>query len=154
VGAIYADIELTNEDDLAAVHLGVRKPEDVRRVTVAALADSGATILVIPDTSRATPGLAQQGRRPVGIADGSIQECDLVGPVQVRFGDRDAVGRAIAIAGGSQVLLGATQMEEMDFVIDPRAQKLIPNPESPDRARLLAVGHTLYGPPSGATERP
>jgi len=43
------------------------------------------------------------------------------------------------------VLLGALQMEDMDLLPDPGTQRLIVNPESPDRARVLAVGVRVFG---------
>lgn len=146
MGAVYADIELTNRDDLALVRAGAREPTAVRRETVRALADSGATVLVIPESVASRLGLATVGRRLVAIADGTVKECDLVGPVEIRFGNRNSISTAIAMPGDVQVLLGQVQMEEMDLIIDPLKQELIPNPASPDRARLMAVGLRLYGP--------
>ena len=93
--------------------------------------DTGATVLVIPESLRASLGLPTVGRRPVVLADGSVQECDVVGPIVVRFGDRDMSGRAIAMPGDVEVLFGQVQMEEMDLLVDPLAARLIPNPRAP-----------------------
>lgn len=149
MGAVHAEIELINYADVILAGEGIRTLQQVRRKTVRALADSGATVLVIPEGLRQELGLGIVGRRLVGIADGSVRECDLVGPIEVRFGDRNTIGNAVAMPEVQDILLGAVQMEEMDLVIDPLAQRLIPNPASPDRARLMAVGARLYGPPGG-----
>jgi len=47
MGYIYADIELTNEDDLALNRHGKLPEEEIKRVTCRALVDSGAWDLVI-----------------------------------------------------------------------------------------------------------
>ena len=45
-------IKLTNLEDLQAVRLGVKKPEEVRRLTVAdALVDTGATQPLLTDVA-------------------------------------------------------------------------------------------------------
>lgn len=147
MGSVHAAIELITHADQIRVDDGRLAPGAVRRTTVEVLADSGATVLVIPESLRQELGLATIGRRVEGVADGSVLECDLVGPVEIRFGDRNTVGNAVSMPNATQILLGQVQMEEMDLVIDPLAQKLIPNPASPDRARLMAVGVRLYGPP-------
>ncbi len=147
MGAVHAEIELVNYADQIRVEDGTRAAENVRRKTVRALADSGATVLVIPESLREELGLGTIGKRLVGIADGSVRECDLVGPVEVRFEGRNTVGNAVAMPEVQEILLGSVQMEEMDLVIDPLAQRLIANPASPDRARLMAVGARLYGSP-------
>jgi clan AA aspartic protease len=150
MGAIHAEIELINYADKIRVDDGTLTEDRIRSATVVALADTGATVLVIPESLSQDLGLGTIGRRVIGIADGSVLECDLVGPVEVRFGDRNTVGNAVAMPGAAHILLGAVQMEEMDLVPDPLAQRLIPNPASPDRVRLMAVGVRLHGPPPPA----
>ena len=147
MGAFTAEIQLTNEADLILEEAGYPRPGGIRRRTVHALVDTGATVLVIPERLRDALGLKVVDRKFVGVADGSVIECDIVGPVEVRFGGRMMIGSAVAMPGDVQILLGAVQMEEMDLVVDPLAQRLIPNPRSPERARLLAVGVIVRGPP-------
>lgn len=147
MGVFSAEIELTNEADVILERAGHPRPGGVRHEPVNAVVDSGATMLVIPADLSQRLGLETQDTKLIGIADGSVLECDVVGPVKVRFGDRASIGSAIAMPGKAQTQLGALQMEEMDLVIDPLAQKLIPNPRSPDRAMALAVGVIAYGRP-------
>jgi clan AA aspartic protease len=147
MGSVHAEVELVNYADQILVEAGVRDASDVRRRRVTVLADSGATVLVIPESLRSDLGLGTIGTRLVGVADGSVLECELVGPVEVRFMDRNTVGNAVSMPDAHDILLGQVQMEEMDLVIDPLARRLIPNPQSPERARLMAVGARLYGPP-------
>jgi clan AA aspartic protease len=146
MGVFSVDIEIVNETDRILEDAGHGRTEGVRSAVVSALVDTGATVLVIPESLRVELGLNTVARQLVGIADGSVVECDEVGPVVVRFGDRSMIGTAIAIPGEANVLLGAVQMETMDLVVDPLARRLTPNPRSPERARLLAVGVRVFGP--------
>ena len=47
MGYVYAEIELTNEDDVALNQRGYLPENEIRRVTTRALVDSGAWDLVI-----------------------------------------------------------------------------------------------------------
>lgn len=140
MGAVYAEVELINAGDAIRVQDGTRDEAAVRRVVVTVLADSGATVMVIPESLRQQLGLIAFGTKFVAMADGAIRECEIVGPIEVRYAGRNMVGTAVVMPEVDQILLGQVQMEEMDLVIDPLARKLIANPTSPDRATLMAVG--------------
>ena len=58
-------------------------------------------------------------------------ECDIVGPVELRFKNRQTTVRAMVLPGDAEVLLGAIPMEDMDVLIHPLRQELIVNPEHP-----------------------
>ncbi len=147
MGVPSAEIELSNEAAEIMVRRGHGLAADVRREVVQAVVDSGAPMLVIPASLSERLGLDIIDRKLIGIADGPVLECDVVGPVEVRFGDRTSIGSAIAMPGRANVLLGALQMEEMDLIVDPLAGRLIPNPRSPERAMAFAVGVVVHGPP-------
>ena len=88
MGVFTAEIELTNEGDEIMVRRRQDLPSGVRRELVNAVVDSGATMLVIPVEVGERLGLETQDSKLIGIADGSVLECDVVGPVKVRIGDR------------------------------------------------------------------
>ena len=75
-------------------------------------------------------------KRKSVMADGSIVEHDVVGPIEVKFMNRSAVCNAVVLQGDNEPLLGAIPMEEMDVLIHPRRQELIVNPEHPYFAQL------------------
>jgi hypothetical protein len=60
-----------------------------------------------------------------------------VGPVEVRFGNRRCFTGAMVL--GSEVLLGAIPMEDMDLVLRPQLQSLEVNPESPNLPTSVAM---------------
>ncbi len=65
------------------------------------------------------------------LADGSIKQVDIVGPVEIRFKNRRCSVDAAVMPGNAEVLLGTIPMEDMDVVILPKEQKLVVNPENP-----------------------
>lgn len=131
-GFVYADIELTNEDDLAFNRRAKLRDNEIRRVTTKALVDSGAWDLVINEEVQKRLGLPVLGKRMVKLADDTVLEVEIVGPVEVRFEDRATTVRAVVLPGIAEVLLGAFPLEGLDAFIDPKRQRLIVNPESPD----------------------
>ncbi len=70
------------------------------------------------------------------MADGSIVEYDVAGPIEVHFSNRKAVCNAFVLNGDAEPLLGSIPMEEMDVLKHPRRQELIVNPEHPNYAVL------------------
>lgn len=137
VGITYAEIELINSDDLALVRRGYLAEEQVRRLTVSALVDSGASMLSIPQSVYQQLGLEIVGEGDAELADGSVVSFDVAGPIEIRFENRRTVVEALVVPNDTDVLLGAIPMEGMDVLIDPKQQRLFVNPKSPDRARLL-----------------
>ena len=65
------------------------------------------------------------------LADGSIKQVDIVGPVEIRFKNRRCSVDVAVMPGNAEVLLGTIPMEDMDVVILPKEQKLVVNPENP-----------------------
>ena len=130
MGHVFTTIKLRNP-----------RREDVRELEVRALVDTGANHLCLPATVVAELSLEAETTRTVKTADGGVWHCRYVGPIKVRFQNRECFVGALEF--GDQVLLGAIPLEDMDFVIDPSRQVLAVNPEHPDTAHSLAVGVRL-----------
>ncbi|MEK7685141.1 MAG: aspartyl protease family protein [Verrucomicrobiota bacterium] len=127
MGRVVAKIKLTNLFDLAELRRkkSKRKP---RTVEVEALVDTGATRLYLKPSviknlaldkvddvlSQTTNGTR---KRPVYEA----VRLELMG----RHGDFNVVGVDEHVPN----LLGQIPLAYLDFVVDPKGQKLIPNPE-------------------------
>ena len=141
MGLTYATIELINTIDLAFdLALVQRSPSShqaVRSLEVSALVDSGASMLSIPQSVCDRLGLAITGEGDVELADGSVVQFDIVGPVEVRYQNRRTIVEALVIPNETEVLLGTIPMEGMDVLIDPTQHRLIVNPKSPHKARLF-----------------
>jgi clan AA aspartic protease len=130
VGLVYADIELANARETSL------SPMDVR-----ALVDSGALHLCIPQHVATQLKLETLNEREVTLADGKKQLVPYVGPVKVRFANRQCLTGALVL--GSEPLLGAIPMEDLDVVVNPARQSLTVNPDSPNIPMSLAMGVRL-----------
>ena len=132
MGFTYADIELISTDDLALHRRGFLPEEGVKRMRVAALVDTGAFMLVINEQVKRQLDLPLLEEQTVRLADESEVRVEIVGPVEIRFENRATTVRAVMLPGSVEPLLGVIAMEDMDVVIDPKQQRLIVNPESPN----------------------
>lgn len=127
MGLILADIELSNA-----------REDDLLPMTVNALVDSGALHLCIPQHVATQLRLPVLDRREVTVANGTGQTVDYVGPIKVKFANRQCLVGALVL--GDQALLGAIPMEDMDLVISPSRQTVTVNPNSPNIAASMAMG--------------
>lgn len=131
MGLVYAEIELLSIEDLILSQYGIRLDSEVRKVKKRALVDSGALDLVIGADVKEQLNLKVRGKRSVRLADDSVIQVEMVGPLEVRFENRSTIVNAVVLPT-EEVLLGAIPMESLDVFIDPVRQRLVVNPESPD----------------------
>ena len=136
MGLVYAEIELINGDDLALVRRNMIGEEEVKRMKVNALADSGAIMLCINENIQEQLQLPVLEKRKLHMANGSIEEYEVVAPVELRFKNRRTICQAIVLPGNAEPLLGAIPLEDMDVLIHSRRQELIVNPEHPYFAQM------------------
>lgn len=130
MGLVYADIEIINSDDEALHRRGFMKEDDIKKIAVTALVDSGAYMLAINETIRTQLDLIALDTQTAELADSQLQ-LDIVGPVTVKFTNRATTCRAMVLPGNSEVLLGTIPKEDMNVVINPKEQKLTVNPAHP-----------------------
>ena len=100
------------------------------------LVDSGAAELALPAELIEFLRLEELGEVRVFTADGGQREYRVLGIVELEVQGRLCQVRVIELPRGSEPLLGAVPLEEMDWRIDPSQKKLVPNPRSPDRPLL------------------
>ncbi|MDR0563125.1 MAG: aspartyl protease family protein [Spirochaetaceae bacterium] len=122
MGLTYTTITLVNSGDIIAVDRGYMKEQDVRRITVRALVDTGSITLVINDKICQQLGLMVSEYTNVTLAGGARSAAKLAGPVQVRWEDRLTHCDALVLPGESEVLLGAIPLEGMDLEVHPATQ--------------------------------
>lgn len=136
MGLVKANIVITNHADITLHEEGYIKDSQIRSVNVSALVDSGAVMLAINQKIKNQLGLKVRDRRTAQLADGSVLELDVVGPLEVRFKDRFSITNAMVLPGNEEALLGAIPMEEMDLLIHPSKEELIVNPEHPLKPQM------------------
>jgi len=136
MGIVHAEIELISGEDLMAARRHIIGEDEVRKTRVTMLVDSGAYQMAINENIQSYLDLPVVDRERVQLADGSVAECDVVGPIEVRFANRRASCDAHVLPGNSEPLLGAIPMEQMDVVIEMKRQELVVNPLHPEGAVL------------------
>jgi clan AA aspartic protease len=142
MGTVYADIELINAGDLEMVRRHLMDKDEVKRMVVSMLVDSGAYMMAINESIQEQLQLPFKEVRKSVLADGSIVEHDVVGPIEVKFKNRTATCNALVLPGNTEPMLGAIPMEEMDVLIHPLRQEMIVNPAHPYYAELKLKGFT------------
>jgi len=136
MGLIYADIELINGDDLALARRHMIGEEEVKRMPLSALVDTGSYMLVINESIQGQLQFPVVEKRKAQLANGNIVECDVVSSVELRFKNRQTTCRAMILPGDAEPLLGSIPLEDMDVLIHPLRQELIVNPEHPYFAQI------------------
>jgi clan AA aspartic protease len=136
MGLVYAEVELINSWELESAKRNIIGEEEVKRMVVSALVDTGAYMLCINENIQEQLQLPILEKRKGQMADGTINEYDVTGPVEVRFKNRRTVINAMVLPGNNEVLLGAIPLEDMDVLIHPLRQELIVNPEHPYFAQM------------------
>lgn len=136
MGLIYANIELINGEDLALARNHYLDANEIKRLQVTMLVDTGSVYLYINETIQEMLQLPVVDKRRGQLADGRIVEYDVVAPLEVRFKNRRCTTSAMVLPGNNEPLLGAIPMEDMDVVIIPERQELDVYPDHPDYALL------------------
>lgn len=138
MGLVYAEIELVSTVDIALHTRGFLAENKIKRMRIRAMVDSGAYMLVITDDIRRQLDLPLIQEQVFRLADDSEIKGEVVGPVEVHFENRSTTTRAVVLPGAEEPLLGSIPLEDLDVIIDPKQQRLIVNPKSPDIAMKYA----------------
>ena len=136
MGLIYTDIELINAADLVLAKRQIIGEEEVKRMTVKMLVDSGSEYMCINESVQEQLQLEVMEKRKGQLANGDIVEYDVVGPIEVKFKNRRCVVDAMVLPGENEMLLGAIPMEDMDVLIHPHRRELVVNPDHPYFAQM------------------
>ena len=147
MGLVYADIELINSGDQEMVRRGYMDIDEVKHIHVNMLVDTGSILLAINENIQEYLQLPVIRTSKAQLANGHIVECNVVGPVIVKFKNREAICSALVLPGDAEPLLGAIPLEEMDVLVHPQRNELVVHPDHPDFAlmklkkQLLAPAH-------------
>ena len=136
MGLVYAEVELINSDDLGMARRYIIGEDEVKRMTINILVDTGAYNLCINETIQEQLDLPFIEKRKAQLANGHVEEYNVVGPIVLKFKNRRTVCNAMVLSGDSEPLLGAIPLEDMDVLIHPARQELIVNPDHPYYAQM------------------
>lgn len=134
MGRFSVEVELANNEDLLRAKRGDIPQNQVRRVRIRGVVDSGATRLVVPESIARQLGLEMSGDTQVRYADGRTSVRQVAGQIRLSFAGREDVFSAIVEPSRESALIGAIVMEALDLLIDCSHQRLVPR----DPARTIS----------------
>ena len=122
MGIVRTEITLINDVDTCNVERGFIKKDEVRKMTVEAIVDTGAWTIVINEETREKLGLLDKGFGEATLADGKKEEYPMAGPLEIRWKNRRFTCDALVIPDAPDILLGAWPLEMMDLTINPKRE--------------------------------
>jgi len=140
MGLVYAELELINAGDLELARRNMLDIDEVKKMNVEMLVDSGSYYMCINETVKELLDLNILEKRKWQLANGQIVEYEVVGPIEVKFKNRRCHVDAMVLPGDSEMLLGAIPKEDMDVLIHPLRQELVVNPEHPYYVQMKMKG--------------
>jgi predicted aspartyl protease len=128
-GKVLVTATMENLDDVFQAEKGQLPPDQVRRVEVSdALVDTRASGLLLPKKLIAALGLKPLRVRPARGLGGNVS-LSIYRAVRLTIQGRDCITDVGEVGNDFPVLVGQVPLEIMDWVVDPKGQKLIGNPE-------------------------
>jgi clan AA aspartic protease len=130
MGEVRTEITLVNIGDEYDARRGYIPQDQVRRLTVNAVVDTGAWTgtkgpLVINEETREKLGLQVKKSSETVVAGGGKVSSGITEYVEVRWKDRETACEAVVLPGEEDVLIGAYPLEGMDLMVHPKNQEVV-----------------------------
>src|SRR5271157_3232810 len=127
MGKVIVQVKVTNHADLVVrdLKLSERPP---RTVETEALVDSGATRLYLKPSVIQALGLRPTDKIQSRTTDGTCWR-QVYEPVRLEIMGRHGEFNVVDMDEDVPNLVGQIPLEYLDFVLDPKRQRLVPNPE-------------------------
>lgn len=128
MGQVNTRIKVSNWLDVEKVALGERT-EPPRSAEAEALVDAGAVRFYLR-----TSLVSQLGLRPIRkvlsrtMADVNVERT-IFSPVDLEIQGRSGTFEVVEVPDSLPNIVGQIPLEQLDWVVDPRHRRLIPNPE-------------------------
>lgn len=131
MGKVIVKLKLTNYLDLELKKLKLRKGKP-RAIEADALVDTGATRLYLKTSVIKALGLRKEGEVESKTTNG-LRRRAVYQAARLDLMDRHGAFEVVEVDEDVPNLLGQIPLEYLDLVVDPKGQKLMPNPEHGDR---------------------
>ena len=132
VGRVIVDVEVANFGDIELMHRGMLRADQVRRLIIQGIVDSGAAMLVLPQSVVKKLGLRLSGEITVTYFDGRRAQRSEARGAMVKLLGREDTFSAMVEPKRKTALIGAIVLEALDLLIDCKQTKLIPrDPRGP-----------------------
>jgi predicted aspartyl protease len=129
MGKVTENVKITSYDSLRDFKKKLIKESEIKSVyLVDVIVDSGATLMCLSKELIEKLELEPLRKVKVNTAEG-VRETTIYGPVVIEIKGREARQDVMELNhGGIEALIGQLPLEQMDFLINPSIQRLIPNP--------------------------
>ena len=127
MGKVVVTLKLTNFRDLILKQAKARKAQP-RQAQVEALVDTGATRLYLKPSVIEKLGLEPTRKILSRTTNGSVERHEY-GEVSLELLGRSGTFQVVEVPEDVPNLVGQVPLEVLDFVVDPKGQKLIGNPD-------------------------
>ena len=128
MGRTTEKVNVKNTHDLVNVTLGALDPSKVRSIDVLAVVDTGAAYLCLPPSIIQELGLRYLRSTRVRTANGAVQR-RIFGGAEIAVRERSIEMTVMENDEDTPSLIGYLVLEALDFVVDPKGQTLMGNPE-------------------------
>lgn len=128
MGRIVVQANMENFQDVLNVRTGMIAPEKIRSISVDdALVDTGAKFLGLPTRLIQQLGLVLMETKVSNTAAGMVP-CNIYSPAQLTVQGRRCEVTVGEVPDSCPVLIGFFPLELLDFVVDPKNQRLVSDP--------------------------
>jgi len=128
MGRVTEKVCVQNFMDVAKFEAGEIGWDHVRTVEIDAIVDTGTTHLSLPPAAIQQLGLLSLTSRPVRTSAGAVER-RIYGGAEITVRDRTVQMSVMEEEETRPARLGHVVLGLLDFVVDPKSQRLIPNPE-------------------------
>lgn len=128
MGRVTVLVAVANIEDQERAQRGEIPPERVRRTTVEALVDTGATFFCLPASVIRELGLKFHRTRETKTVVGLLK-FDVYRGAEIEVQGRACTEEVMELPEGRQALLGQVPLEKLDFWVDLKNRRLVGNPE-------------------------
>jgi len=123
LGYIYVDAVFYNPIDYTEFVLGKRRLEDVKKISLRALVDTGATFPALPEDVVEKLSLPMYEEAEAETATGKEKVRLALAIIQIE--DRTAASYIIIRPRGTTPLIGVVALEQVGYRVDPVTGKLV-----------------------------
>lgn len=127
MGRVMTRIQVENLSDVMRSAIGEIPAEQVRRIELEALVDTGATLLCLPISKISELGLPLHEQRRATTAKGDVVR-GIYQAVRLTLLGRTCSIDVMELPEGTPPLVGYLVLENLDLVVDPKSQTVVPNP--------------------------
>ena len=128
MGRTVEHVRVQNFVDMVKVSDGILAPDQVRTVEFDALVDTGAAYLCLPPELIQKLGLKYSFSRSVTTANGLVTRRIFKG-ADITIRDRNEQMSVMENDEQTPPLIGYLVLETLDFIVNPKSQQLMGNPE-------------------------